>query len=457
MLRALRRVRARLLVEGQTGRYLLYAFGELILVVIGILIALQLNTANEARIEQQEVRQYAQALVEDLKADQAMLQPILREMEDVRERVMRLSRYVQERPIEEMRNIDLFFLMRAPYYRPYQWNRAALEQMKSSGALRQMENRELAAMISAYDALRRHLEDDWVHDREIGVRALALANRVVNMNYPSMEDLVPPTQLRLGEQVLASGDELENSLVHKAFAELDLPMLRRDPVLLGEAVNAYQQIVDEYGLWPRFRVAMPMLQERIQELIDALEAEYPKWPVTAPPAEPGGSQTRLTPGEFRKRVLRASSVTESARLRMVARARPRNSSAASASPSCAASSARELKIFHPIVGQGWAVRIPMASSRQVRDVSTSSSNRAISARVFRAHARYFRSPWTRAAASLASAYSRAASRSPCRIQYRANAAFNRMLYRQRYQISSSKIDSAFCRCSLARAGSSRSM
>jgi sensor domain CHASE-containing protein len=98
MLRALRRVRARLLVEGQTGRYLLYAFGELVLVVIGILIALQLNTANEARIEQQEVRQYAQALVEDLKADQAMLQPILREMEDVRERVMRLSRYVQERP-----------------------------------------------------------------------------------------------------------------------------------------------------------------------------------------------------------------------------------------------------------------------------------------------------------------------------------------------------------------------
>jgi hypothetical protein len=276
MLRALRRVRARLLVEGQTGRYLLYAFGELILVVIGILIALQLNTANEARIEQQEVRQYAQALVEDLKADQAMLQPILREMESVRERVMRLSRYVQERPIEEMRNIDLFFLMRAPYYRPYQWNRAALEQMKSSGALRQMENRELAAMISAYDALRRHLEDDWVHDREIGVRALALANRVVNMNYPSMEDLVTPTQLRLGEQVLALGDELENSLVHKAFAELDLPMLRRDPVLLGEAVNAYQQIVDEYGLWPRFRVEMPMLQERIQELIDALEAEYPK-------------------------------------------------------------------------------------------------------------------------------------------------------------------------------------
>jgi hypothetical protein len=166
--------------------------------------------------------------------------------------------------------------MRAPYYRPYRWNRAALEQMKSSGALQQMENRELAAMISAYDALQRHLEDDYIHDREIGVRALALANRVVNMNYPSMEDLVTPTQLRLGEPFFAFGDELENSLVHKAFAELDLPMLRRDPMLLGEAVNAYQQIVDGYGLWPRFRVEMPMLQDRIQELIDALEAEYPK-------------------------------------------------------------------------------------------------------------------------------------------------------------------------------------
>ena len=275
MLRTLRRMRARLLAEGQTGRYLRYAFGEMVLVVAGILIALQLNTANQERNERRRVADYARAMIADLKADRAMLEPIRREMEDVRDRVVRLGRYVLARPIEEMRNVDLFFLMRAPYYRPYIWNRAALEQMQSSGALREMENRELAARVSAYDALGRHLEDDYLHDREIAIRALALASRVVDMNYPSMEELVPMTLLK-GGMPFFDWDGVEDSEIYSAFAALDRPMLRRDPVLLGEAVNAYQQIVDSYGLWPRFNVEMPMLQARIEELIAALEAEYPE-------------------------------------------------------------------------------------------------------------------------------------------------------------------------------------
>ena len=44
-----RRLRQRLLELGQTQRYLSYAVGEIVLVVIGILIALQINNWNEAR------------------------------------------------------------------------------------------------------------------------------------------------------------------------------------------------------------------------------------------------------------------------------------------------------------------------------------------------------------------------------------------------------------------------
>lgn len=275
MIRTLRKIRGRLLAEGDSGKYFRYALGEMVLVVAGILIALQLNTMSQKRTEQDHVASYARAMIKDLKADEAMLEPILLEMEGVRNRVVRLGLYIQNQPIEEMRNVDLFFLMRSPYYRPYIWNRVALEQMQSSGALRQMKNRELAAKISAYDAFQRHLDDDYAHDREIAVRALALANRVVNMNYPSMEDLVPTTTLKLGMPFF-DWEAAETSEMYTTFAALDLPMIRRDPVLLGEAVNAYQQIVDTYGLWPRFRVEMPKLQAEISELVDALEAEYPE-------------------------------------------------------------------------------------------------------------------------------------------------------------------------------------
>lgn len=47
MIRFFRQIRQKLLAENRVSRYLLYALGEILLVVIGILIALQVNTWNE--------------------------------------------------------------------------------------------------------------------------------------------------------------------------------------------------------------------------------------------------------------------------------------------------------------------------------------------------------------------------------------------------------------------------
>lgn len=55
MIKFFRTIRQNLLSEGKTGKYLKYAIGEIILVVIGILIALQINNWNEER-KQLEIR-----------------------------------------------------------------------------------------------------------------------------------------------------------------------------------------------------------------------------------------------------------------------------------------------------------------------------------------------------------------------------------------------------------------
>ena len=47
MIKFFRKIRQRLLAENKFSRYLLYAVGEIFLVVIGILIALQINNWNE--------------------------------------------------------------------------------------------------------------------------------------------------------------------------------------------------------------------------------------------------------------------------------------------------------------------------------------------------------------------------------------------------------------------------
>lgn len=49
MLTFFRRIRKGLLDGGRTSKYMLYAFGEIALVVIGLLIALQISNWNEVR------------------------------------------------------------------------------------------------------------------------------------------------------------------------------------------------------------------------------------------------------------------------------------------------------------------------------------------------------------------------------------------------------------------------
>ena len=52
--------------EGKTARYLKYAFGEIVLVIIGILIALWLNSLNDRRIDLQESSKLKQSLYKEL-------------------------------------------------------------------------------------------------------------------------------------------------------------------------------------------------------------------------------------------------------------------------------------------------------------------------------------------------------------------------------------------------------
>ena len=54
MLKFFRKIRMQLLSENKLSRYLIYALGEIFLVVIGILIALQINNWNNGKIERKE-------------------------------------------------------------------------------------------------------------------------------------------------------------------------------------------------------------------------------------------------------------------------------------------------------------------------------------------------------------------------------------------------------------------
>ena len=69
MINFFRRIRFDLMDKNKTGKYLKYAIGEIVLVVIGILIALQINNWNEHRILLKKEKQYLNEIAVNLQAD----------------------------------------------------------------------------------------------------------------------------------------------------------------------------------------------------------------------------------------------------------------------------------------------------------------------------------------------------------------------------------------------------
>ena len=53
-----RKIRFELLGENKTRHYVLYAIGEIVLVVIGILIALQIDNWNQSRKDDNALKEY---------------------------------------------------------------------------------------------------------------------------------------------------------------------------------------------------------------------------------------------------------------------------------------------------------------------------------------------------------------------------------------------------------------
>jgi len=96
MIKFFRNIRQNLLNEGKTSKYLKYAIGEIILVVIGILIALQINNWNNERqvkIETETKRQSnLREIYHDLQKDVIILNGILSQLEKQKE----ASQYILE-------------------------------------------------------------------------------------------------------------------------------------------------------------------------------------------------------------------------------------------------------------------------------------------------------------------------------------------------------------------------
>lgn len=76
MIKFFRRIRYNLMQTGNTGRYFKYAIGEIVLVMIGILLALQVNNWNNERIQKKKEALYIEHINKEFLLNRAQLDTV---------------------------------------------------------------------------------------------------------------------------------------------------------------------------------------------------------------------------------------------------------------------------------------------------------------------------------------------------------------------------------------------
>ncbi|MDX1591735.1 MAG: DUF6090 family protein [Balneolaceae bacterium] len=271
MIRFFKKLRLQFLTGNKIRKYLLYAIGEIILVVIGILIALQINNWNTQNSQQTEIREIAQSLVNDLEEDIVMFQARRDQMVQIISRLDSLSTYVAGKDIENISNIDFICLTWNLLYMPLNWNRATLDQMKNSGSLHFIKNSDLIKKISSYDALTRHLDEDYLNDKAKSENAIQLINKVTNNNYPNMNQLRENVFLKINN---LEYDEfwMFSEPEYNRAKEYQLKLISTDINEVREAINSLTRLQFHYTI--RTEAEAARLEQSAQEIISILKEMY---------------------------------------------------------------------------------------------------------------------------------------------------------------------------------------
>ncbi|MCK0178885.1 hypothetical protein MWU50_06255 [Flavobacteriaceae bacterium S0862] len=143
MIKFFRKIRYNLMEQNKTGKYLKYAVGEIILVVIGILIALQVNNWNERRKLQNESQEVLKGLNIEFKNNREVLKERIDYIEDANKYVQAvLSLTNKDESQLRAVNIDSIISLSLKYgnYNPAN---STIQELISSGKLNIIENDQL--------------------------------------------------------------------------------------------------------------------------------------------------------------------------------------------------------------------------------------------------------------------------------------------------------------------------
>ena len=259
MIRFFRNIRQKLADENKVAKYLRYAIGEILLVVIGILIALQINNWNENRKEHLIEIKYLKNLKHDLQSDSTDL---------VYYKNIRVGQANAARELIELaktKNVSDVFKLDSLYTTVALWwefvpNNNTFEELRSSGNLKLLRNdsiknllldlnKENEDLVSSRNHMRREYEN-YLYDQKnslvnfLDVNDPERIKNIIDWYYPNKESVKKNTEKIKEQYRLLFNDTLFINGLALTAGNL-LWMIEEDYNKMQEIVNKLLKLIDQ--------------------------------------------------------------------------------------------------------------------------------------------------------------------------------------------------------------------
>ena len=200
MIKFFRKIRLNLLSEGKTGKYFKYAIGEIILVVIGILIALQINNWNEHRKSANQESLYLNRLLSENNEDINTFSNNIADLKKGIESIEHLSLALNSGKATDSALVAATndFFRYGSIYPIFSSSTSTFEDLSSTGNLKDIKNTELRNQLVKHYAKHKQVAE-WI---KIGTE-WALPNDAPFTYNNSIMRFEPESAFLFGEQNLS--------------------------------------------------------------------------------------------------------------------------------------------------------------------------------------------------------------------------------------------------------------
>ena len=228
--------------KASAGTYLKYAIGEIVLVVIGILIALQINNWNEGRKEALQEQQLLLNLQGEFKDNLQDLDSIVIEVEKVirsLEKVFDLFSPSPPKVPQDSLNKWLSYALYSPNWKPSEY---LLNSLNSSGSIANLKNENLKLLLYKWSRQQKEMTEVQLRTEKTGEEIVSFLKEygtLRNVDIINTDFKYQSSNLSINNTSLMQDPRFENHIDDKLF------MYRSTKRWLSRARKTIVQLIEE--------------------------------------------------------------------------------------------------------------------------------------------------------------------------------------------------------------------